>query len=44
LLPSIEPQTVWLAIDPAATGPLVVHTWDAPEPARVHIDEMAIVW
>jgi hypothetical protein len=44
LLPSIDPQTVWLAIDPAATGPLVVHTWDTPEPARVRIDEMAIVW
>jgi hypothetical protein len=45
VLPAIEPQTVWLAIDdPAAAGPLVVHTWDTPERARVRIDEIAVVW
>jgi hypothetical protein len=45
LLPAIEPQTVWLAIDdPATAGPLVVHTWDTPEPARARIDEISVVW
>jgi hypothetical protein len=45
LLPAADQQTVWLAIDdPAAAGPLVVYTWDAPEAARVQIDELALVW
>jgi hypothetical protein len=45
VLPALEPQTIWLAIDdPAAVGPLVVHTWDTPQPARVRLDEIAVVW
>jgi hypothetical protein len=45
LLPAIDPQTVWLALDDVATaGPLVIHTWDTPEPARVRIDDISVVW
>ena len=45
LLPAIDPETVWLAIDdPAAAGPLVVHTWDEPKSGRARIDEIAMVW
>jgi len=45
LLPEIDPQTVWLAIDdPAISGPLVVHTWDEPKPGRARIDEITMVW
>ncbi len=45
LLPALDPETVWLAIDdPAVAGPLVVHTWDEPTPGRVRIDEISMVW
>jgi hypothetical protein len=45
LLPAVDPQTVWLAMDDTATaGPLVVHTWDEPKPGRARLDEIAVVW
>jgi hypothetical protein len=45
VLPGIDAATVWLAIDdPAAAGPLVVHTWETPESARVQIDGISMVW
>jgi hypothetical protein len=45
LLPGIDRETVWLAIDdPAIAGPLVVHTWDEPKSGRARIDEIAMVW
>jgi cephalosporin hydroxylase len=45
LLPAIQPETVWLAIDdPATAGPLVVHTWDEPRSGTVRIDEISMVW
>jgi hypothetical protein len=45
VLPGIDAETIWLAIDdPGSTGPLVVHTWDAPASARVLIDDISMVW
>jgi hypothetical protein len=45
LLPALDPETIWLAIDdPAKAGPLVVHTWDEPRAGRVRIDEISVVW
>jgi hypothetical protein len=40
-----HPQTVFLRIDPLSpNGPLVVHTWDVPQPARVRIEDISLVW
>lgn len=40
-----EPVDVLLLVpDLARHGPLVIHTWDAPESARVRIDDLALVW
>jgi hypothetical protein len=44
LLPGIESQTVFLPVRGASIGPLVVHTWDVPEPAQVRIDALSMVW
>lgn len=39
------PETVILPVrDPSAVGPIVVHTWDIPQSARVRIDDISIVW
>ena len=42
ILPGVEPVVVYLPI--IDTGPLVVHAWDVPEPARVVIDDIQVVW
>jgi hypothetical protein len=45
LVPEVEPRSIFLRVtDPPAAGPLVVHTWDVAEPARVRIDEITFVW
>jgi len=45
ILPALGNQTVFLAIaDPANAGPLVIHTWDTPERARVVIEDISVVW
>jgi hypothetical protein len=43
--PATELQTVFLPIaDLKAAGPVVIHTWDAPESARVRLEDVAFVW
>jgi hypothetical protein len=43
--PGSEIETVLLPIrDMAHTGPVVIHTWDLPESARVIIDDISVVW
>jgi hypothetical protein len=43
--PGSEIETVLLPIrDMAHTGPVVIHTWDVPESARVIIDDISVVW
>jgi len=43
--PALGTQTVFLSIaDPARSGPLVVHTWDVPERARVTVEHISVVW
>lgn len=38
-------ETVFLPFsDPSTSGPLVVHTWDTPESARVHLDDISVLW
>ncbi len=45
LMPKLDPETIWLAIDdPAQAGALVVHAWDEPRAGRVRIDEISVVW
>jgi hypothetical protein len=45
VVPKVEPETVLLPIpDLSAIGPLVVHAWDMPESARVHLEDLSIVW
>ena len=45
ILPALGTQTVFLAVaDRARCGPLVVHTWDVPERARVVIEDISVVW
>jgi hypothetical protein len=45
ILPSLGVQTVFLSVaDPANCGPLVVHTWDVPERARVVVEDISVVW
>ena len=45
ILPALGSQTVFLSVaDPANAGPLVVHTWDTPERARVVIEDVSVVW
>jgi hypothetical protein len=42
---SVEPIDVMLPVpDPGRHGPLVIHTWDAPQSAKVRIDELALIW
>jgi hypothetical protein len=45
ILPALGIQTVFLSLaDPSSCGPLVVHSWDVPESARVVIEDISIVW
>jgi hypothetical protein len=45
VLPAVEPETVLLPIlDVSTTGPLVVHAWEVAESARVHLEDLSIVW
>jgi hypothetical protein len=45
VMPSIESQIVLLPLpDLAGAGPLVIHAWDEPAPARVQLEDIAIVW
>ena len=45
IAPTGDLQTLWFELDPAiALGPLVVHAWDTPEPAKVSIEEISLVW
>ena len=45
ILPAIESVKVFLPVaDASAAIRLVVHTWDIPEAARVHVEEIAFVW
>ena len=42
---STVPVDVLLAVpDLARRGSLVIHTWDRPMAARVHIDDLSLVW
>jgi hypothetical protein len=42
---STAPVDVLLAVpDLARRGSLVIHTWDRPVAARVHIDDLSLVW
>lgn len=42
---SSAPASVLLpVVDLADRGRLVIHTWDAPVPARVHIDDLSLIW
>jgi len=45
VLPSADTQTILLPLDTRSEiGPLVVHTWDSPRSARVHVEEIVFVW
>ena len=43
--PGSESEIVLLPVrDRLTSGPVVVHTWDLPESARVRIDDISVVW
>ena len=45
VMPDEAQQTVYLTVrDASAAGPLVVHTWDVPQGARVRLDDVSMVW
>ena len=45
ILSASEAETVFLPWPAGGTaGPLVIHAWDRPEPARVVVEEVAVVW
>jgi len=45
VMPATEPETVLLPLpDPVGAGPLVIHAWDEPAPARVRLEQISIVW
>lgn len=45
ILPAVDLQTLWFELDPAMeVGPMVVHAWDTPEPAHVHIESISVAW
>jgi hypothetical protein len=45
LAPASDMQTVFLKIaDFRTAGPVVIHTWDTDQAARVHIEDVTMVW
>jgi hypothetical protein len=45
VLPAETQQTVYLTVPAASVaGPLVVHTWDVAQGARVQLDDVSLMW